>query len=208
MSNKEKFNKKLLVEGVDDQHVVWSLCLKFEIPKNFEVIDCKGITNLYKELPVRFKQSEIETIGIIIDADSEIKKSWEEIKKTLSSYEFTIPEKIPSEGIIATNNSGIKIGVWIMPNNNENGMLEDFITFLVPKEDKILPIVDETLKNIENQGLNQYSLIHKSKATIHSWLALQSDPGTPMGLAITKKYLTTNEETCLIFINWLKNLYS
>ena len=95
-----------------------------------------------------------------------------------------------------------------MPNNNENGILEDFISFLVPKEDKILPIVNDTLTNIENQGLNQYALIHKSKATIHTWLSLQSDPGTPMGLGITKRYLTTDEETCLKLVNWLKELYS
>lgn len=87
-------------------------------------------------------------------------------------------------------------------------MLEDFISFLVPKEDKILPIVNDALTNIESQGLNQYSLIHKSKAMIHSWLSLQADPGIPMGLGITKRYLTTDEETCLKLINWLKELYS
>lgn len=125
----------------------------------------------------------------------------------LSLQGFKIPEEIPIEGLILKDNSEFKIGVWIMPNNNENGMLEDFISFLVPKEDKILPIVNETLTNIESKGLNQYSLIHKSKATIHSWLSLQSDPGTPMGLGITKRYLTTDEETCLKLVNWLKELY-
>lgn len=207
MRIKEKFNKKLLVEGNDDQHVIWALCEKFTVTENFDVIDCEGITKLYEQLPVRFKQAQVNTIGLIIDADSEINDRWKSISALLSLQGFTIPQEIPIEGLILKNNSGFKIGVWIMPNNNENGMLEDFISFLVPKEDKILPIVNNTLANIENQGLNQYSLIHKSKATIHSWLSLQSDPGTPMGLGITKRYLTTDEETCLKLVNWLKKLY-
>lgn len=207
MRIRENFNKKLLVEGNDDQHVIWALCEKFTVNENFDVIDCEGITKLYEQLPIRFKQAQVNTIGLIIDADSEIKDRWKSISTLLSLQGFTIPENIPLEGLILKDNSGFKIGVWIMPNNNENGMLEDFISFLVPKEDKILPIVNDTLKAIENQGLNQYSLIHKSKATIHSWLSLQSDPGTPMGLGITKRYLTTDEETCLKLVNWLKELY-
>ncbi len=207
MRIKEIFNKKLLVEGNDDQHVIWALSEKFTITENFDVIDCEGIGKLYEQLPVRFKQAQVDTIGLIIDADSEIKDRWKSISALLSLQGFTIPKEIPIEGLILNDNSGFKIGVWIMPNNNENGMLEDFISFLVPKEDKILPIVNNTLINIENQGLNQYSLIHKSKATIHSWLSLQSDPGTPMGLGITKRYLTTDEGTCLKLVNWLKELY-
>lgn len=208
MRIKETFNKKLLVEGNDDQHVIWAICEKFAIIENFDVIDCEGITKLYEQLPVRFKQAQVKTIGIIIDADSEIKDRWKSISSLLSSLDFTIPETIPIDGLILKDKSEFKIGVWIMPNNNENGMLEDFISFLVPKEDKILPIINDTLKNIERQGLNQYSLIHKSKATIHSWLSLQSDPGIPMGLGITKRYLTTDEETCSRLVNWLKELYS
>lgn len=207
MRIKENFNKKLLVEGNDDKHVIWALCERFTVNENFDVIDCEGITKLYDQLPVRFKQAQVDTIGLIIDADSEIKDRWKSISTLLSLQGFTIPKELPLEGLILKNNTGFKIGVWIMPNNNENGMLEDFISFLVPKEDKILPIVNETLTNIESKGLNQYSLIHKSKATIHSWLSLQSDPGTPVGLGITKRYLTTDEDTCLKLVNWLKELY-
>jgi hypothetical protein len=208
MSIKKKHTKILLVEGIDDQHVIWALCKKFNINENFEVIDCKGIDKLYEQLPLRFKQAEIETIGVIIDADEQLNNRWKSISGILSSQGFTIPSELPKEGLILKNKLGLQIGVWIMPNNNQNGMLEDFISFLVPEDDKLLPIVNETLKSIEEQGLNKYSLIHKSKVTIHSWLSLQIDPGTPMGLGITKRYLSTDEETCLKLVNWLKKLYS
>ena len=207
MRIRENFNKKLLVEGNDDQHVIWAICERFKVYENFDVIDCEGITNLYEQLPIRFKQAQVDTIGIIIDADSEIKDRWKSISSLLTLQGFSLPNEIPPEGLILNDHSGIIIGVWLMPNNNENGMLEDFISFLVPNEDNILPIVIDTLTRIEGKGLNRYSLTHKSKATIHSWLSLQEDPGTPMGLSITKRYLSTDNETCLKLVNWLNELY-
>lgn len=60
---------------------------------------------------------------------------------------------------------------------------------------------------IENQKLNKYSLRHKSKARIHSWLSWQEAPGTPMGLSITKRYLTTENENCKQLINWMRKLF-
>ena len=52
MRIKEKFNKKLLVEGNDDQHVIWALCAQFKIIETFDVIDCEGIDKLLEQIPV------------------------------------------------------------------------------------------------------------------------------------------------------------
>jgi len=208
MRLKEKFNKKLLLEGNDDQHVIWALCERFDIPETFDVIDCEGIDNLNEQIPVRFKQSGIESLGIIIDADSEIKSRWTSLRSLLSAQNFNVPDELPLTGLVLKNDSNMKVGVWIMPNNNLNGMLEDFISFLVPKDDKLLPIVNSTLEDIERKKLNKYASIHKSKAVIHSWLAWQEDPGTPMGLGITKRYLTTDEATCSLLIRWIDELFN
>ena len=61
---------------------------------------------------------------------------------------------------------------------------------------------------IEEEKLNQYKEIHKSKARIHTWLAWQENPGTPMGLAITKKYLSTDPVICEDFIKWMNKLFN
>jgi hypothetical protein len=87
-------------------------------------------------------------------------------------------------------------------------MLEDFITFLVPQNDKLLPIVDTTLNHIETQKLHQYADTHKAKAKIHTWLAWQENPGTPLGASITKRYLSTDDKICLSFVNWLNDLFN
>jgi hypothetical protein len=206
MNTKEK-SDKLLVEGNDDKHVIWALCREFNVSDTFEVINCGGIDSLYEAIPVRLKQSNIKTLGIIIDADSSIKNRWISIKDLLSKQGFDTPDNLPLEGLVLSNREGIKVGVWIMPDNNLNGMLEDFISFLIPHDDKLLPVVNTALDEIESQKLNKYPLLHKSKAKIHTWLAWQEDPGTPMGLSITKKYLSIDNETRLPLIKWLQTLF-
>ena len=118
-----------------------------------------------------------------------------------SNLYSNIPDNCPQGGAIIypDNIDDIKIGVWIMPDNDDNGMLEDFVAFLIPDGDKLLPEVDSVLANIEAKGLNMYKSIHHSKARIHTWLAWQEDPRTPMGSAVTKKYLTTTPFVSISF---------
>jgi hypothetical protein len=206
MKIKEQYDKKLLVEGNDDQHVVWALCEKHKIPQNFDVIDCEGIDNLVERLSVTGKLPETKAVGIIVDADTDLQGRWDSLKVILRIMNPCIPEDLPEKGLIAEYDTR-KVGVWIMPDNNTKGMLEDFISFLVPKGDGLLPVVDNTLNDMEKRKLNKYSLIHKSKARIHTWLAWQEDPGTPMGLSITKRYLSADSDTCRHFVDWLTELF-
>jgi hypothetical protein len=207
MNTKEKFNKKLFVEGSDDQHVIWALCKKYGIPENFNVIDCEGIDNLLKQISFTLKASKIETIGIIIDADADCQSRWDKVKNILLSNGFNLPPNLPKDGLTVENDSH-KIGVWIMPDNNDKGMLEDFVAFLIPPDDQLIPVARSILDDIESQQLNKYSMTHNSKALIHTWLAWQEEPGTPMGMSITKKYLSAENAECVkLFEQWLSKLF-
>ncbi len=206
----------LLVEGNDDFHVIHALCKLHNIDVRnlenpdggkFSIRDSGGYNKLIETIPTRFKGSDISKIGVIVDADTDLIRRWTAIKNIIFELGFNPPEILPEKGLIISNGE-IKFGAWIMPDNNLNGMLEDFIKFLVPDEDKLMPVVDSTLTKIEKIKLNKYSLIHKPKATLHTWLSWQEDPGTPLGQAITKRYLTTDNETCQKFIQWLKLLFT
>ncbi|MDI9357859.1 MAG: hypothetical protein QM528_02800, partial [Phycisphaerales bacterium] len=69
-------------------------------------------------------------------------------------------------------------------------------------------LTQEILNSIEQKKLNKYKSQDRPKALIHSWLAWQEAPGAPMGLAIKKKYLTNQDETCNKLIAWLKDTFS
>jgi hypothetical protein len=200
----------LLVEGINDKAVFGSIFKHHKLPEGFK-IEVKGdVEKLIRSIPVHVK-TDVKTIGIVIDADFNIdnqRNRWEAIKNKLTNIGYNVPDELHPEGTIIKNDELPVIGIWVMPDNNSDGMLEDFVTFLVPEDDELMPFVDETLIDLEEKGLNKYKGIHRAKARIHTWLAWQESPGTPMGLAITKKYLDIEKEECQIFVKWITNLFN
>ena len=43
---------------------------------------------------------------------------------------------------------------------------------------------------------------------VSPFLAWQEEPGVSMGSAIAKSYLRADSEQAILFVNWLKNLFS
>ncbi len=201
------FDKFLLVEGNDDQHVVWNL-LKFRnFPECFEVQEKGGIDRLLSSFPVQLKGSAVQALGIMIDADLDAAGRWAGIKSDLDRVGYSsYPAELPAEGLILDEEGLPRVGVWIMPNNATNGMLEDFVAWLVPPEDALWAHSEDVLKSIP-EGLLEFSSRHTAKAQIHTWLAWKADPGTPMGLAITKKYLDAGDQRAEPFLAWLHKLF-
>ncbi|MGF7216976.1 hypothetical protein GGR92_003143 [Spirosoma lacussanchae] len=207
----EKFNAKLLVEGNDDQHVIWAICEKYQVAESFDVIDAQSNSQVLRRLPVDLKQEGIKTVGVILDADQDLRNRWQSLRTSLERFGYELPEEPEPRGFV--QNSGNlypRIGIWLMPDNLQSGMLENFITSLIPPGDLLKPYVQQALLDIERQSIeSRYNPeYHRAKAFIHTWLAWQKDPGTPMGLAITKTYLDHNAELCQRFVNWLNRLFS
>lgn len=207
--NRKPWPKKLLVEGNDDLHVITNIRKKYQLNDNFEAVDCKGVDRVADTL-LSYIKSRTEVVGIVVDADDKLNSRWESLRKVLIEQEYVVPEYVDVSGtIIQGTGRKPKIGVWLMPDNvQEPGMLEHFVAKLIPPNDKLKPFAEETLAKLEADGLNGYKLIHASKALIHTWLAWQKDPGTPMGQAITKTYLKHNPDLCQRFVKWLDNLFN
>ena len=212
MKKQESHSYKLLVEGNDDQHVVWALCEKHNVPKSFDVIDCGSIDNVLKEFKLRLKLADINSrIGIVVDADVNLKSRWDSvvaILKNMGKYECD-NIVLPQDGLILepTDSCYPKVGVWLMPNNNQNGMLEDFVVALATPDDVLMKKSEDVLTKLEAEGIQKYKPVHRSKAKIHTYLAWQDVPGRPMGLAITANILNSDSELAMKFANWLKEMF-
>lgn len=206
--NIKEFDNKLLVEGKDDQHIIWTLCRKFRIQETFNVVDLEGIDNLIEDLSVRPRQADITCLGIVVDADSDISKRWNQLKKVLSRSGYRLPSKPDATGTIIAADDLPRVGIWLMPNNQAAGMLEDFVRLLVPEGDERLVLAEKTLATLEGRHWQRYAPNHHSKALIHTWLAWQESSGAPLGQAVTKKYLTTDTDLCQRFTQWLNQLFN
>jgi hypothetical protein len=208
--------KLLIVEGIDDKYVISRLLQRRKINyQQFEIHDAGGIKPSLNTFSIAIKSGNYENIGIVVDADTDLLKRWQEIKNILTTEGYKqIPQNTSSKGtiIVDTEEELPTIGIWIMPNNQITGMLEDFIRFLVPTDDELLPIAQNQINEIIKAGKNRFSETHKSKAIIHTWLAWQEMPGTQLGKAMTYRFIKSqqyilDDGKASDFINWLQDLF-
>ena len=197
----------LFVEGTDDQHVIWALLKHNGFPTVFSVEQKGGVENLLAILPVQIKGSGVKALGIVIDADTNLSARWSTVRAILQTAGYqTVPPAPADAGTILSEADLPKFGVWLMPDNVLTGMLEDFVAKLVPAGDAGFAHAKSVL-NALPVGVQNFAPGHFAKAHIHTWLAWQSDPGTPMGLALTKKYLDAGSLGAAGFLKWLEALF-
>jgi hypothetical protein len=117
-------NQILLVEGKNDLHVFANIFNSHKVEESFK-LEGKDGDSLYKSIPIYLK-TDIRSIGIVVDADDNLEEKWNKLKGIFikSGYEF--PNSPYKLGTIVKSDSLPDVGIWIMPDNNENGMLEDF----------------------------------------------------------------------------------
>lgn len=212
MKIRESYTYKLLVEGNDDQHVVWALCKKHNVPETFDVIDCESVENVLKSLEVRLRLADNNSrIGVVMDADTSLKSRWDSfvsILKRTGKYDCETLT-LPQDGLVLEpiDNTYPKVGIWLMPDNNQNGMLEDFMMALAKPDDTLMKKSEDVLAGLETEGIQKYKPVHRSKAKIHTYLAWQDVPGRPMGQAITANILNSDSDMAVMFADWLKELF-
>jgi len=209
----------LLVEGIDDYHVVRNLCIvhdmfsgEFEIQQanaDLDPNESGGVDKLLAAIPRWLLTSDLERLAIVVDADDKgPERRWEQIRGQLLRAKYgEVSKDLPRNGTIelslrAQTPRSVRFAVWVMPNNISHGMLEDFVANLVPEDDAMHPLVDSFLDSIP-EDKRRFEVLHRAKAWIHSWLAVQEEPGRPMGQAITRKYLDTNREVVEPFLKWI-----
>jgi hypothetical protein len=186
-------DRVLVVEGPDDKHVFLAILKRYQFAPSFEIKDEGGFEKLLARLSVRLKPgTDVKRIGVVVDADANVMARWQILKGTLNraGYESAPDEPDPA-GSIVDHEILPRVGVWIMPNNTLPGMLEDYLTFLVPAGDVLFERASRCISDIPVDE-RRFADVHSTKALIHTWLAWQEDPGTPLGLAITKRYFESD----------------
>jgi hypothetical protein len=205
--------KLLLVEGPDDQDVVYHFCGRRGIKHqaHFDVVSCKGYESMRRRVGTELK-ADHEAIGILVDADAAPENRWRSLRDVLqrhySQREPTqlVPEPLDSGGLIVESKAWWqkRCGVWIMPDNARGGMLEDFLLALIPSTDTLRAYAQQAIAELPEQ---RFIASHRAKAEVHTWLAWQEQPGTPLGLAFARRYLDGDHTLAQRFHDWLVALF-
>lgn len=210
---KEKYNAKLLVEGVNDKHVIYALAEKYHLVENFDVIDCGSIENVYRQMDLRLSNpTSLKALGIIVDADSDASERFCKFihQLPLNCYDTEGVCFSKTGTVIRPHNDSFPIvGIWVMPNNQSEGMIEDFMMSLTSEGDmQLLGKADTVLDELKANGLQRFKDVHRSKAKIHTYLAWQEQPGLPLGVSIKAKAFDSDAKLAHDITDWLKTLFA
>lgn len=204
-----KPERVLLVEGRDDEEVVYQFCNRHKLKNQdlFNVEVKKGYDSLRDNLTVR-PLTGAKIIGAIVDADVDPLGRWHSLRSGLVEVGYhDFPTEPLEGGVIIPGVSGLpSIGIWLMPNNKKEEMLEDFLQSLIQEGDALLARAITCVDDIPLQE-RKFRETHRSKALIHTWLAWQEEPGTLLGSAVTRRYLDGHHPLALEFLNWLQRLF-
>ena len=201
----------LLVEGRDDKRVVDRICREHGVPCP-NVAYRRSDTDLLQEFSIQIKvlgkEDTEDVLGVVIDADTSATSRWQSIRDRLAAGGYVgVPRQPDPDGTIvspAKREMLPKVGVWIMPNNQDPGKLEDFLAFLVPSSD---PHWEHAETCVDSLDQPRFRDVDRSKAIIHTWLAWQRSPGLRFGTAIRSRFLDPDAPQAQLLIRWLRELF-
>ncbi|MCZ8064924.1 MAG: DUF3226 domain-containing protein [Microcystis sp.] len=205
--------KKLLVEGAEELRVIPQLMEANGVTWNrgeepLNIINCDGVENLLKP---KYISAQLKTpnglthLGIVIDADEEPDNRWKSLYNACLPNIPNLPQNLPAAGLIITLESGLKFGVWMMPDNQSRGMLETFLAYLVP-DNNLWQYTQNKVIEAKQQGAT-YRDYHLDKANIHTYLAWQDPPGKQLHDAVKQRILNQSYPQSANFLRWLQELY-
>jgi len=201
--------KILLTEGINDCHVISALCHKHKVPQSFSLFEAGSDDQAIRKLNSLAENegvSQKQAIGIVIDADNpNLVAKWQKITKKLTARGYTLPNNPELSGTIIKADDMPDIGIWLMPDNDKDGMLEDFCHRLIEPES--LEVAQQSVEQAKQQNITTFKDVHRSKAIIHTYLAWQDEPGLPLGAAITAKALDGDKPLAKNFVNFLTKLF-
>ena len=173
------YENYLLVEGDEDKHVFTQLLGQHRVFEKFKIKDesleiksHNGIENLLNLRTLRnyLVVDESRRYGIVLDADEDIAARWKQIKTICEAIGYhNVPPGPSPDGTVLSQKGLAMVGIWLMPNNSVSGMMEDFIGWLVPRDDILSPMAGDVVQKVIEQISALSQNIHKQ--SMYSYLA-------------------------------------
>ena len=120
--------KRLLVEGTDDEHVICHLYQHAGNQVDFDVEAKGSVEQVVQSIRVEANVPGRRSLGVVVDANDKGAVRWHDISNEFSSVGIQLPPQPEANGTVVQAPSGLpRVGVWLMPDNSSGGELEDFL---------------------------------------------------------------------------------
>ena len=196
----------LLVEGPDDKAVAIRLRKVVESLPEFYAHDKGGIGEVLAAIQPEVLVSGRRVVGIVVDANDAMEQRWRSVRDQLREIGVQAPERPDRDGtIIEGNNRLPRVGIWIMPDNESDGELEDLLITMLPEDDRVWPLSQAYIDGIPRQD-RKFKEKKVLRAQLYSWLATRREP-RQSGQAIETGDLWVGGKRSMKFIEWLRRLF-
>ena len=211
----------LLVEGESDKSFFEELKKHINLPFEIQIAPPKDVggdkntkQGVYNHLPKVLKQladAKLKYLAVVVDADDTnvnppdgYENTLKKVTAIINAYDSSYVYE--SDTLSFKHSDGLAdIGLWIMPNNQDKGMLEDLIkTCIHADEQDLLNHAVNTVSTVPNKKFKPH---HYSKAEIATWLAWQKKPALGLYCAIEDKLLDKNHNLFQKLEHWLKQCF-
>ena len=211
----------LLVEGEADKSFFEEICKTLELHAKVKVAPPKDVggshntkQGVFNHLPILLNQlgdATITHLAVVVDADSAVngggyQRSIDRVAEIVEQYGFNLVPIHPVAGVLFEHEDGLAdFGLWVMPNNCDEGMLEDWIEDCVhSNEHELFTHAQEVVGELPAPKFNS---IHRSKAEVATWLAWQKKPGHGLYHAVEENLIDTNSALFKELCVWLTHIY-
>jgi len=195
--------KLLIVEGKDDINFFNALSKYLGI-NNYQIKPTNGISNYNSKISAIWKEyvlkSIVNSIGIVRDANNNFDGTFQSVQTALKNSDLPVPRKPLLPAI--NQDTGLRVNVFIMPDNGSRGILEDLLLLSV-NENPAMPCVNEYFNCLTEIGIDPKNM---SKARTQTYLAAQIECSMSIGVAAQKDYWPFSHESFLDICDFLKSL--
>lgn len=219
---------RLLVEGVEDKRVLPELLERAGLPwgqPGRELVRIHAVDGFQNfttaEVRAQLKGS-IERLALVVDADEAPDSRWLSLRSRLEDLIPVLPSTLPSGGLVLEIPSGgvpvnsrlRRFGIWMMPDNGAQGMLETFLLSLRSEADPAMFSHVERATDCArelgelNPTSNVFKRAHRDKALVHTWLAWHGDPpGRQLHQAVKERLFDATCAAAVPFVAWFKRVF-
>ncbi len=193
-------DRVLLVEGQDDDHVIRHLCDRSGLVRDFSIVQKGGFSDLSKSIPVELAVPGRLALGVVVDANDDPTARWQAVRDRCRRRDIALPSHSDPQGVVVEGR--LRVGVWLMPDNQNPGQLENLVADMIPAEDVVWRLAQEFVDRIPEPERPRPAI----KAQVHAWLATRAE-ASRMGSAIRTGHLDASSPAAISFISWLRHLF-
>jgi hypothetical protein len=215
---------KLLVEGRSDESFFSALFrqmgahqkIRIMLPSDLDFENTVSYFPKLIDLLARdLENDRLHHLGIVADADhvsgGGFVDRWQTLTECLEKNGYRIPKnppKLPCSGSVFKHSDGLPpVGLFLMPNHQDNGMLEDLLwneIRMEPENQKLREYANKVITDLPSQVFSDF---HRTKALLYSWLAWQKRPGQTLDVLVNGKLVDLEMAGLKGLSNWLKKVF-